>query len=171
MEIRTSPLPVGLGSHTQWDRKLDGKIAQAMMSIPAVKGVEIGPAFENSTRPGSEVHDEIFYAQDRGYYRKTNRAGGLEGGISNGQPLIIRIAMKPIPTLYKPLQSVDIRTKEAFQASIERSDVTALPAAGVVAEAMLSFVLAQALIEKFGGDSIEEMLANYRAYLQRLSLL
>ena len=171
VEIRTSPLPVGLGSHTQWDRKLDGKIAQAMMSIPAVKGVEIGPAFENSTRPGSEVHDEIFYAQDRGYYRKTNRAGGLEGGISNGQPLIIRIAMKPIPTLYKPLQSVDIRTKEAFQASIERSDVTALPAAGVVAEAMLSFVLAQALIEKFGGDSIEEMLANYRAYLQRLSLL
>lgn len=171
VEIRTSPLPVGLGSHTQWDRKLDGKIAQAMMSIPAVKGVEIGPAFENSTRPGSEVHDEIFYAQDRGYYRKTNRAGGLEGGISNGQPLIIRIAMKPIPTLYKPLQSVDIRTKEAFQASIERSDVTALPAAGVVAEAMLSFVLAQALIEKFGGDSIEEMLANYRTYLQRLSLL
>lgn len=168
VEIRTSPLPVGLGSHTQWDRKLDGKIAQAMMSIPAVKGVEIGPAFENSTRPGSEVHDEIFYTKERGYYRKTNRAGGLEGGTSNGQPLIVRIAMKPIPTLYRPLQSVDMKTKEPFEASIERSDVTAVPAAGVVAEAMLSFVLAQALLEKFGGDSIEEMLGNYKAYLDRI---
>ena len=168
VEIRTTPLPVGLGSHTQWDRRLDGRIAQALMSIPAVKGVEIGPAFENSTLPGSKVHDEIFYTKERGYYRKTNRAGGLEGGTSNGQPLIVRIAMKPIPTLYRPLQSVDMKTKEPFEASIERSDVTAVPAAGVVAEAMLSFVLAQALLEKFGGDSIDEMLGNYKAYLDRI---
>ena len=168
VEIRTTPLPVGLGSHTQWDRRLDGRIAQALMSIPAVKGVEIGPAFENSTLPGSKVHDEIFYTKERGYYRKTNRAGGLEGGTSNGQPLIVRIAMKPIPTLYRPLQSVDMKTKEPFEASIERSDVTAVSAAGVVAEAMLSFVLAQALLEKFGGDSIEEMLGNYKAYLDRI---
>ena len=171
VEIRTTPLPVGLGSHTQWDRRLDGRIAQALMSIPAVKGVEIGPAFENSTLPGSKVHDEIFYTKERGYYRKTNRAGGLEGGTSNGQPLIVRIAMKPIPTLYRPLQSVDMKTKEPFEASIERSDVTAVPAAGVVAEAMLSFVLAQALLEKFGGDSIDEMLVNYRAYLDRIKSL
>lgn len=171
VEIRTTPLPVGLGSHTQWDRRLDGRIAQALMSIPAVKGVEIGPAFENSTLPGSKVHDEIFYTKERGYYRKTNRAGGLEGGTSNGQPLIARIAMKPIPTLYRPLQSVDMKTKEPFEASIERSDVTAVSAAGVVAEAMLSFVLAQALLEKFGGDSIDEMLVNYRAYLDRIKSL
>ncbi len=165
IEIRTSPLPVGLGSHTQWDRKLDGLIAQALMSIPAIKGVEIGPAFDNTTTPGSEVHDQIFYSEERGYYRKTNRAGGLEGGVTNGQPLVVRIAMKPIPTLYQPLQSVDIQTKEAFSASVERSDVTAVPAAGVVAEAMLSFVLAQALLEKFGGDSIDEIMNNYNNYL------
>ncbi len=165
IEIRTSPLPVGLGSHTQWDRKLDGLIAQALMSIPAIKGVEIGPAFDNTTTPGSEVHDEIFYSEERGYYRKTNRAGGLEGGVTNGQSLVVRIAMKPIPTLYQPLQSVDLHTKEAFSASVERSDVTAVPAAGVVAEAMLSFVLAQALLEKFGGDSIEEIMSNYKNYL------
>ena len=112
-----------------------------------------------------------FYTKERRYYRKTNRAGGLEGGTSNGQPLIVRIAMKPIPTLYRPLQSVDMKTKEPFEASIERSDVTAVSAAGVVAEAMLSFVLAQALLEKFGGDSIDEMLVNYRAYLDRIKSL
>ena len=169
VEIRTTSLPVGLGSHTQWDRRLDGRIAQALMSIPAIKGVEIGPAFENTTLPGSKVHDEIFYSDETGYFRKSNRAGGLEGGTSNGQPLIVRIAMKPIPTLYKPLQSVDMETKEPFKASIERSDVTAVPAAGVVAEAMLSFVLAQALLEKFGGDSIEDIIANYQAYLDRIN--
>lgn len=168
IEIRTTLLPIGLGSHTQWDRKLDGKIAQALMSIPAIKGIEIGSAFSNSKLPGSEVHDEIFYADDIGYYRKTNRAGGLEGGITNGQALKVRVAMKPIPTLYKPLQSVDIHSKKPFKASVERSDVTAVPAAGVVAEAMLSFVLAQALIEKFAGDSIEEMLTNYKSYLGRI---
>lgn len=161
IEIVTKPLPVGLGSHTQWDRRLDGRLAQALMSIPAIKGVEIGPAFKNSARPGSEVHDQIYYNSAKGYYRKTNRAGGIEGGITNGEPLVIRITMKPIPTLYKPLESVDIITKEAFQASVERSDVTAVPAAGVVAEAMVSFVLAQALLEKFGGDSVKEIVDNY----------
>lgn len=168
IEVRTTPLPVGLGSHTQWDRRLDGRLAQAIMSIPAIKGVEIGPAFDNAARKGSEVHDEIFYDQKRGYYRTSNRAGGLEGGISNGEPLIIRLAMKPIPTLYKPLNSVDIISKEAFKASIERSDVTAVPAAGVVAEAMCSFVLAQALLEKFAGDHIDDVLANYKNYIKRI---
>ncbi|MFW5976874.1 MAG: chorismate synthase [Bacillota bacterium] len=164
IEIRTTPLPVGLGDHVEWKSKLDGKIAKAMMSIPAIKGVEIGPAFSNSTRKGSEVHDEIFYDEEKGYYRETNNAGGLEGGITNGQPLVIRIAMKPIPTLYKPLRSVDIETKKAFQASVERSDVTAVPAAGVVGESMLSFVISQALLEKFGGDNIKEVLRNYKNY-------
>jgi len=167
IEIRTTPLPVGLGSHTQWDRKLDGILTSALMSIPAVKGVEIGPAFNNSTIPGSEVHDEIFYDDSIGYYRTTNSAGGIEGGVSNGQALIIRIAMKPIPTLYKPLQSVDIKSKEKFEASVERSDVTAVPACGVVGEAMVSFVIAQALLEKFGGDSIEETISNYKSYMNR----
>ncbi|MFW6287403.1 MAG: chorismate synthase [bacterium] len=164
IELRTTSLPVGLGSHTQWDRKLDAMISQALISIPAIKAVEIGNGFENATKIGSKVHDEIFYAKDRGYYRKTNRAGGIEGGMSNGEPLIIRIAMKPIPTLYQPLQSVDITTKEAFAASVERSDVTAVPAAGVVAESMLAFVLSRAILEKFGGDSIDEIMNNYRAY-------
>lgn len=164
IELRTTPLPVGLGSHTQWDRRLDGLIAQAVMSIPAIKGVEIGSAFANSGEKGSNVHDEIFYDDKIGYFRKTNRAGGLEGGVTNGQPLLIRAAMKPIPTLYKPLNSVDIKSKKPIKAGVERSDVTAVPAAGVVAEAMLSFVLAQALLEKFGGDSIEEMMANYNSY-------
>lgn len=168
VELRTSPLPVGLGSHVQWDRRLDGELAQAILSIPAVKGVEIGPAFENSSRTGHDVHDEIFYQPDKGYYRKTNRAGGLEGGITNGEPLIIRMAMKPIPTLYRPLRSVDIKTKEPFTASIERSDVTALPAAGVVGEAMLAFILARAMLVKFGGDSIRETINNYRGYLEMI---
>ncbi|MFP4662172.1 MAG: chorismate synthase [Halanaerobiales bacterium] len=168
IEIQTTPLPVGLGSHTQWDRKLDGLLSRALMSIPAVKGVEIGPAFSNSTLPGSQVHDEIYYEDNMGYYRKTNRAGGIEGGVSNGQPLVIRIAMKPIPTLYKPLQSVDIHSKESFAASVERSDVTAVPACGVVGESMISFVLAQAILNKFGGDSIEETLSNFESYISSL---
>ena len=164
IEIRTTALPVGLGSHIQWDRRLDGILARALMSIPAVKGIEIGSAFDNSSIPGSEVHDEILYNDSIGYYRNTNRAGGVEGGVSNGQPLIIRIAMKPIPTLYKPLQSVDIKSKKPFKASVERSDVTAVPACGVVGEAMVSFVLSQVILEKFGGDSIDETLSNYKSY-------
>ncbi|MFW5986360.1 MAG: chorismate synthase, partial [Halanaerobiales bacterium] len=168
IEVRTNSLPVGLGSHTQWDRKLDGRLARAVMSIPAVKGVEIGPAFTNSTCTGAEVHDEIFFSEEKGYYRQTNRAGGLEGGMTNGEPLVIRLAMKPIPTLYKPLKSVDIESKETFEASVERSDVTAVQAAGVVGEAMVSFVLAGAMLDKFGGDSIEETRNNYKRYITSL---
>ena len=164
IEIVTTELPVGLGTHTVWHRRLDSRLAAALMSIPAIKGVEIGPAFTNAARKGSQVHDEIFYNKAQGYYRKTNRAGGLEGGITNGQPLAARIAMKPIPTLYQPLQSVDIETKEVFAAGVERSDITAVPAAGVVAEAMVGFVLGREILEKFGGDSLEEVLTNYKNY-------
>src|SRR5690554_3748962 len=169
IELRSNSLPVGLGSHTTWEKRLDGMLSQALMSIPAIKGVEIGSAFENAGKRGSEVHDEIYYSPERAYYRLSNRAGGLEGGMSNGQPLIIRLAMKPIPTLYKPLKSVDIKSKKAFAASVERSDVTAVPAAGVVAEAMVSFILSRALLEKFGGDSMEEIMNNYNNYLEMIN--
>ncbi len=167
VEIITTPLPVGLGTHVSWQEKLDGKLAAALMSIQAIKGVEFGPAFDNAARKGSEVHDEIFYDGNEGFYRKTNRAGGLEGGITNGQPLQARIAMKPLSTLYQPLQSVDIASKKPFAAQVERSDVTAVPAAGVVAEAMVAFVLARALLEKFGGDHLEEVIRNYKNYLKQ----
>ena len=150
-------LPIGLGSHVQWDRRLDARIAAAMMSIQAMKGVEIGNGFLGATQWGSEVHDEIYHSDDRGYHRSSNNAGGLEGGITNGQPLIVRVAKKPISTLMRPLDSVNIRTKEVAPAHIERSDVCAVPAASVIGEAMLSLVLADALLEKFGGDSIKEI--------------
>ena len=164
IEIQTTPLPVGLGSHTFWKERLDARLAAAMMGIPAVKGVEIGPAFRNAGRWGSEVHDEIFYEKEKGYFRKSNRAGGLEAGITNGEPLKISIAMKPLSTLYKPLRSVDIKTKEPFDAAVERSDTTAVPACGVVAEAMTAFILSQGLQKKFGGDHIEEVIRNYHNY-------
>jgi chorismate synthase len=157
--------PVGLGSHAHWDRKLDGRIAQSFMSIQAIKGVEIGLGNRCAHLPGSRVHDEIFFDQSVGsFYRKTNNAGGIEAGISNGCPIVVRAAMKPIPTLYKPLRSVDIKTKQQFSAGIERSDVCAVPAASIVGEAALAWVLAEAASEKFGGDSIEEMLENYNSY-------
>ncbi len=142
-------MPPGIGAHTQWDRRLDGRIAQAIMSIQAIKGVEIGLGFKGAELPGSKVHDEIFYSKERGFYRETNRAGGLEGGMTNGEPILIRAAMKPIPTLYNPLRSVDIGTKEPFEASIERSDVCAVPAASVVAESMLAITLLSAVLEDF----------------------
>ena len=136
------------------------------MSIPAIKGVGIGPAFENAGRLGSQVHDEIFYDTDeRRFYRKQNRAGGLEGGITNGEPLVVRAAMKPLSTLMQALQSVDVLTKEAFGASRQRTDTCAVPAAGIVGEAMLAIVLAQAMREKFGGDNLEEMQTYYNAYM------
>lgn len=164
-EVVVSGLPPGLGSHVQWDRKLDGRLAQAVMSIQAVKGVEIGFGFDAAAVPGSQVHDELYYAAEKGFYRETNRAGGLEGGITNGEPLVLRAAMKPIPTLYTPLQSVDLISKEPFTASVERSDICAVPAAAVVAEAAIAFVLADALQEKFGGDSLAEMKRNYASYM------
>ncbi len=171
-EVVATGLPVGLGSHISWDRKLDGRIAQAMMSIQAMKGVEIGLGFEAARRPGSRVHDEIERAdQPRtgGFRRTGNSAGGLEGGITTGEPLVVRVAMKPLSTLMKPLRSVDLRTGDRASAVRERSDVVALPAAGVVGEAMLAIVLADALLEKFGGDSLAEMKRNYASYLRQLA--
>ncbi|ARU62705.1 chorismate synthase [Tumebacillus avium] len=163
-EIIVTGAPIGLGSYSHPDRKLDGRLAQALMSIQAIKGVEIGLGFDAARTPGSQVHDEIGHRQGD-YYRRSNNAGGLEGGVTNGQPVIVRAAMKPIPTLYKPLESVDMRTKEPYRATIERSDVCAVPAAAVVGEAMVAWVLGQAFLEKFGGDSIEEIERNYHNYL------
>ncbi len=159
-------VPPGLGSHIQWDRRIDGRIAQAIMSIQAIKGVEIGLGFEASRRFGSQVHDEIGYETGRGYFRLSNNLGGTEGGITNGMPIVVRAAMKPIPTLKNPLKSVDINTKEEIKAGKERSDVVAVPAASVVGEAMLSIVLADALLEKLGGDFMEEVRERYQAYLK-----
>jgi chorismate synthase len=166
-EVYALNVPVGLGSYSQWDTRLDGKIAQAIMSIQAIKGVEIGEGFNLAYLPGSQAHDEIFYSKERGFYRKTNRAGGLEGGMTNGEPIIVRAAMKPIPTLmrHKSFQSVNVITKEPFDAAKERSDITAVPAAAVVAESMLAFVLAREILEKFGSDNwiqIKERIEKYR---------
>ena len=166
-EIRTTRLPVGLGDHVHWDNKLDGKLTQALMSIQAIKGVEVGLGFKAAKLSGSQVHDEIAYKQD--FFRCSNNAGGIEGGITNGEPLILKAAMKPIPTLYQPLSSVDLNTKERFKASVERSDVTAVPAASVVGEAVVAFELAKACIDKFGGDSLEELKINYNNYLKMLN--
>src|SRR3990172_8906230 len=182
-EVAVTGVLPGLGSHVQWDRKLDANLAKALMSIQAIKGVEVGMGFEVAGRFGSEVHDEIFYktqdsrlkTQDSNFwpvvprfYRKTNNAGGIEGGMSNGEPILLRAAMKPIPTLYKPLRSVDINTKRSFQASVERSDICAVPAASVIGEAVVALEIANAFLEKFGGDSIEEVKRNYQGYLQYL---
>ncbi|BBA70522.1 chorismate synthase [Geobacter sulfurreducens] len=173
VEIIASGLPVGLGSHVQWDRKLDARLAMAVMSIQAIKGVEIGLGFDAARRPGSQVHDEIYYDSTRisrgelsGFYRKSNNAGGIEGGITNGEDIVIRAAMKPIPTLYRPLRSVDMQTKEPFEATVERSDVCAVPAAAVVTEAVVALELANAMLEKFGGDSLGEVRRNYEGYLE-----
>ncbi len=165
LEAVAISVPPGLGSHVQWDRRLDGRIAQAMMSIPSAKGVEIGAAFAGARRSGSSVHDEIFYDTRRSrFYHKTNRAGGVEGGISNGEDIRVRIHLKPIPTLRKPLKSINIDTKQEADAAFERSDTCVVPAAGVVAESMLGYVLADAFLEKFGGDSIREIEGNYGNY-------
>ncbi len=172
VEVIALGVPVGLGSHVSWDRRLDGCFARALMSIPAVKGVEIGLGFDAARRPGSQVHDEIVLGgapAAGGFGRTTNRAGGLEGGMTTGQPLTLRAAMKPISTLMRPLGTVDLRSGEPAQAQSERSDVTAVPAMGVIAEAMVAIVLARALTEKFGGDSMNEMRAAYDGYLQRLA--
>ncbi|MBI3620603.1 MAG: chorismate synthase [Nitrospirae bacterium] len=180
-EVVVTHPPIGLGSYAQWDRRLNARLAFALMSIQAMKGVEIGLGFEAARRFGSEVHDEIFYGDEaaaatsgkaRGkFYRKTNNAGGCEGGITNGQDIVLRVAMKPISTLYSPLQSVDMKSKEPFQASIERSDVCAVPAAGVVGEAVVAFEMAAAMTEKFGGDSLIEMKRNYDGYMKTIEEL
>ncbi|MEK6672662.1 MAG: chorismate synthase [Nitrospirota bacterium] len=182
-EVFVTGVPVGLGSHIQWDRKLDGRLAHSMMSIQAIKGVEIGSGFEMAGRPGSEVMDEIFYSPPpspsplegegrvgglHGFYRKTNNAGGIEGGMTNGMPIIVRAAMKPMPTLRKPLNSVDIITKKPFEAAYERSDTCAVPAASVVGEAMTALIIADAFLDKFSGDSMEEVKRSHSSYLEYL---
>ncbi len=173
-EVFVTGVPAGIGSHVHWDRKLDSRLAQAIMSIPALKGVEIGLGFDMGTKTGSSVMDEIYYTakgkgQRKGFYRKTNNAGGIEGGMSNGMPIVLRAVMKPIPTLRKPLMSVDIKTKRSFKAAYERSDTCAVPAAAVVAEAMTALVIADACLEKFGGDSKQEVLRNYTSYNSYIS--
>jgi chorismate synthase len=168
-EIIVTNLPVGLGSYVHWDRKLDGRLAKALMSIQAIKGVEVGLGFEASRRFGSEVHDELFYnANLHRFYRKTNRAGGIEGGMSNGENILLRAAMKPIPTLKKALSSVDIVSKKPFPAARERSDICAVPAAGVIGEAVVAYELARVMLEKFGSDSLEEMKRNYAGYMEQV---
>lgn len=170
VEAQVTGLPVGLGSHIQWDRKLDGRLAQAVMSIQAIKGVEIGMGFEAARRRGSEVHDEISYDESLrntpqlGFVRPTNNAGGLEAGITNGQPLVLRAAMKPIATLRKPLGSINLATKQPESAAYERSDVCAVSACSVIVENVVAFEVAAAFVEKFGGDSLEEMQARYEQF-------
>ncbi|OGC16051.1 chorismate synthase [candidate division WOR-1 bacterium RIFOXYA2_FULL_37_7] len=162
-EVKCENLPIGLGSCMQWDKRLDGLLAQALMSIQAIKGVEIGLGFESTRLKGSKVHDEIFYNNNK-FTRGSNNAGGLEGGMTNGEPLILKAAMKPISTLLTPLNSVDIATKKPAKAYVERADICAVTAAAVVGEAMASFVLANAFLEKFGGDSMEEIRSNFSSF-------
>jgi len=168
-EVVARGIPPGLGSHAQWDEKLDARIARAVMSIQAVKGVEIGTGVENAGRYGSEVQDEIRYdAAAKRFERSSNRAGGIEGGITNGQPVLVRGYLKPISTLRRPLLTADLKTKEAVKAAYERSDVCVVPAAGVAGEAMVALELASAFLEKFGGDSLEETRRNFEGYERQL---
>lgn len=167
-EIRAYGVPPGLGSYAHWDRRLDGRLAGALMSIQAIKGVEIGLGFQGAALPGSDVQDEIFHTPESGFYRPSNRAGGIEGGVSNGEPVVVRAAMKPIPTLHRPLKSVDLISRQPSAAAFERSDICAVPAACVIGEAVVAFELARAALEKFGGDSLDELLDNHRRYLERI---
>ena len=164
VEVLVGGVPAGLGSYVQWDRKLDAKIAQAVVSINAFKGAEFGVGFEAGVLPGSQVMDEIIWDEKNGYTRRSNNLGGFEGGMTNGEPIVVRGVMKPIPTLYKPLQSVDIDTKEPYKASIERSDSTAVPAASVVAENVVATVVANDILEKFESDSFEELVQSVKEY-------
>ncbi len=167
-EVRAFGLVPGLGSHVSWETRLDARLAQGLVSIQAVKGVSVGEAWDVAGRPGSEAHDEIFWSEERGYHRETNRAGGVEGGMSNGEPLVVQGALKPISTLTKPLRSVDTETKEPAEALRERTDSAVVPAAGVVGEAMVALVLARSFREKFGGDHIDDVLDAVEAYERRI---
>ena len=167
-EVVVKGVPPGLGSYSQWDSRIDGKLARAIMSIQAIKAVGFGIGFEAAKRMGSSVHDEILYDRKTGFYRNTNNAGGIEGGMTNGEDIVIKAAMKPISTLKKPLASVNVRTKKAKAASAERSDVCAVPAASVVGEAVSAIEIADAFIAKFGGDSVVEMKRNYKGYLKQV---
>jgi chorismate synthase len=166
-EVRAFGLVPGLGSHVSWDTKLDGRLAQAICSIQSIKGVALGEAWQVAGAPGSESHDEVFHSPERGWYRETNRAGGLEGGMTNGEDLVVRAAVKPISTLTQPLRSVDVETKEPAQAMRERTDSTVVPAAAVVGEAMVALVLADAYVTKFGGDHLDDTLAAIEGYCER----
>lgn len=169
VEVQATGVPAGLGSYVQWDRKLDARLAMALMSIQAIKGVEVGIGFDAARRPGSRVHDQIGYdAATREYRHEGNNAGGIEGGMSNGEPIIVRAAMKPIPTLYKPLRSIDMRSHEPFEATVERSDTCAVPAALVVAEAVVAIEIADAMLEKFGGDSLAEIRRNLEGFREQM---
>jgi chorismate synthase len=175
-EVVVLGVPTGLGSYSHWDKRLNARLAYALTGIQAIKGVETGLGFETTRRPGSQVMDEIYYKgqtgefkSSGGFYRKSNNAGGIEGGMSNGMPIIVRSAMKPIPTLKSPLSSVDIKTKKEFKAAYERSDVCAVPAASVIGEAVTAFVIADSFLEKFGGDSMEEIRRNYKGYLKQIN--
>jgi chorismate synthase len=167
-EVRAFGLVPGLGSHVSWEQRLDGRLAGALCSIQAIKGASIGDGFALTAQPGSQAHDEIFYTPERGIYRETNRAGGVEGGMTNGEPLIMRAAMKPLPTLTRPLRSVDVATLEPAEALRERTDSCTVPAAGVVGEAMVAFVLADAYRDKFGGDHIDDVRSALAAYTARI---
>ncbi|MCB0870196.1 MAG: chorismate synthase [Solirubrobacterales bacterium] len=167
-EVRVFGLVPGLGGHISWEDRLDGRLAQAICSIQSIKGVSIGQAWDVAGRPGSEAHDEIFYSEERGYYRETNHAGGLEGGMTNGMPLSVRAAIKPISTMTKPLRSVDTATREPAQAHKERTDSTVVPAAAVVGEAMICLAMVKTYREKFGGDHMEDVLASIDAYKERI---
>jgi len=167
-EVVAYGLVPGLGSHVSWEERLDGRLAGALCSIQAIKGVGLGEGFELAAKPGSQAHDEIFYSEERGFHRETNHAGGLEGGMTTGDPLVARAAMKPLPTLTKPLRSVDIATKQPAEALRERTDSCTVPAAGVVGEAMVAFVLADAYRAKFGGDHIDDVTAALNAYRERI---
>src|SRR5690606_12178400 len=172
LEVRVEGLPFGLGTHAQWDRKLDGRLAQAVMAVQAIKGVEIGMGFESARLPGSKVHDPIHFDPARageptlGYVRPSNNAGGLEAGMTNGQPLVIRAAKKPIATLRKPLESINLKTHQPQSAEYERSDVCAVSAASVIVENLVAFEVAAAMVDKFGGDSLTEMQARYELFLK-----
>ena len=172
VRIDAEGVPPGLGSHTQWDLRIEGRIAAALMALPGVKGVENGLGFAAAARPGSQVHDAIYRAKGKpwGWYRKSNRAGGIEGGITNGETVTFRVAMKPIPTLKKPLASASLQGGAAGKAAVVRADVCAVPALGVVAEAALALELAGAMREKFGGDSIREMREHWQAFAKRLAI-
>ena len=166
VEIIAHKVPPGLGSYVHWDRKLDGRLAQALMSIPSVKAVEFGSGFENAARYGSDTHDEIYYQS--GFYRKTNRAGGLEGGVSNGEDIICRVYHKPISTLGNPLNTVSITTKKTEKALIERSDICVVPRAGIISESMVAYILADSMLEKFGSDNLSDIKRIYKYYLDRI---
>jgi chorismate synthase len=168
IEIRAFGCPPGLGSHTEPRLRLDARLAAAALSIQAMKGVEIGDAFDNARLPGSAVHDELHYDDARGYWRESNRAGGIEGGMSNGEPVVVRVAMKPLPTLMRPLRSARLDTHEVADALVERSDTTAIAAAAVVGEAVVAFELARCVREKFGGDHVGDVIAAHAAYLERI---